>query len=38
MLDESGLDLITASDMADGAEKAVEAAKVYHAAKKGGLS
>ena len=38
MLDESGLDLITASDMADGAEKAVEAANVYHAAKKGGLS
>ena len=38
MLDESGLDLITASDMADGAEKAVAAAKVYHSAQKGGLS
>ena len=38
MLDESGLDLITASDMADGAEKAVAAAKAYHEKQKGGLS
>lgn len=36
MLEESGLDLITASDMADGAQKAVEAAKVFHQAKEGG--
>ena len=36
LLAESGLNLITAEDMADGAKKAVEAAKAFRLARKGG--